>query len=320
MASYKLGSGGSEVAKVQRRLKALGYYRGPVDSAFGGATEAAVKAFQKAKKLAADGVVGPLTWKALFRKSVPEPELASRPLAYRCLALTGAFETGHGIPECFAGLSGDFDGQGISMGVLQWNFGQGSLQPLLTEISTKKPSLVKAIFQSNHDVLLAALDAEGEEAMRLARSIQHPVTHVIHEPWRGMFKALCRTEEFQAVQVRHANRLFAAAQGLAAQYGLRSQRAVALMFDIKVQNGGISNLVKAQILSDFRSLPSALAGEEAEVRRMTIIANRRAEAVNPRWIEDVRARKLCIAKGEGAAHGIRYELAAQFGITIASHA
>ena len=32
-----------------------------------------------------------------------------------------------------AGLSGDFDGQGLSFGVLQWNLGQGSLQPLLAD-------------------------------------------------------------------------------------------------------------------------------------------------------------------------------------------
>jgi hypothetical protein len=37
---------------------------------------------------------------------------------------------------------------------------------------------------------------------------------------------------------------------------------------------------------------------------MSIVANRRAEAANPRWVDDVRVRKLCIARGEGAVHGI----------------
>jgi hypothetical protein len=38
------------------------------------------------------------------------------------------------IPEtdgCWSGVSGNFDGQLISAGVLQWNYGKGSLQPIL---------------------------------------------------------------------------------------------------------------------------------------------------------------------------------------------
>jgi len=53
------------------------------------------------------------------------------------------------------------------------------------------------------------------------------------------------------------------------------------------------------------------------VRKMQIIANRRAEAADSRWIEDVRARKLTIANGVGVVHGVSIDLANQFGITLA---
>ncbi len=46
---------------LQQRLKALGYDPGPIDGAFGRSTIAAIKAFQKAHGLVADGVVGPKT-------------------------------------------------------------------------------------------------------------------------------------------------------------------------------------------------------------------------------------------------------------------
>jgi hypothetical protein len=54
------------------------------------------------------------------------------------LEITGGFETA-GNP--WAGISNDFDGQGISCGILQWNIGQGSLQPLVNscgEVAVKK--------------------------------------------------------------------------------------------------------------------------------------------------------------------------------------
>ena len=102
------------------------------------------------------------------------------------------------------------------------------------------------------------------------------------------------------------------------EYGLKSERAAMLMFDIGVQNGAISDLVKARIQAEFKRLPADLDTAESEVRKMQIIANRRAEAANPRWVEDVRARKLAIANGEGVVHGVRVDLASQYGITMAA--
>jgi hypothetical protein len=56
-------------------------------------------------------------------------ELLQQPLLKRCLALTGALETGKSAPECFSGLAGDFDGMGLSFGALQWNLYRKTLQP-----------------------------------------------------------------------------------------------------------------------------------------------------------------------------------------------
>lgn len=57
----KLGSKGSEVIELQKRLKELGYYKGKIDGGYGALLEKAVKAFQKAHKLAQLGNVGPGT-------------------------------------------------------------------------------------------------------------------------------------------------------------------------------------------------------------------------------------------------------------------
>lgn len=316
MAVYKLGSRGDEVLRLQERLTELGHYRGPHDGDFGGGTDGAVRAFQRAEGLEVDGKVGPDTWKALFDGDITEPALAGKPLIYRCLAMTGSFETSTGIPDCFAGLHGDFDGQGISYGVLQWNFGQNTLQPLLKEILSDHPDIIETIFHDHTDTLKEVLRDSRDEQLAFARSIQHAVKHSIHQPWRGMFKALGRTAEFQDLQVKYADRLFQTAREDCNDYHLWTERAVALMFDIRVQNGSIPGHVQARIMADFKEVPKVLAEPELEVRMMRIVANRRAEAAKPRWVEDVRARKLCIANGEGEVHGIHYDLGAQYGLGL----
>lgn len=56
--SWRNGSTGEEVEKIQTRLKELGYYTGAVDGHFGDATEKAYRAFQKAAGLLVDGIAG----------------------------------------------------------------------------------------------------------------------------------------------------------------------------------------------------------------------------------------------------------------------
>ncbi|MEV3990711.1 GH25 family lysozyme [Streptomyces sp. NPDC049837] len=62
------GAGGKAVEALQHQLTAAGH-AAEVDGAFGAGTEAAVKAFQKSAGLTADGVAGPLTWRALLARA-----------------------------------------------------------------------------------------------------------------------------------------------------------------------------------------------------------------------------------------------------------
>jgi peptidoglycan hydrolase-like protein with peptidoglycan-binding domain len=68
------GSRGQEVEDLQAALTALGHPVS-VDGVFGTATEAAVKAFQTAQGIDADGVVGKVTWINLDEADQSEPVL-----------------------------------------------------------------------------------------------------------------------------------------------------------------------------------------------------------------------------------------------------
>ena len=59
------------VAHLQQLLIDQGYDPGPVDGIFGPRTDAAVRSYQRDRGLAADGVVGPLTWASLTGAPAP---------------------------------------------------------------------------------------------------------------------------------------------------------------------------------------------------------------------------------------------------------
>lgn len=317
MIALSLGSSGDEVRKVEQRLRELNFYNGSIDGVFGGGVQAGVKSFQNANGLPADGVVGPRTWTALFPQSEPPvaPSIAAEPVAQRCLALTGAFETSTGVPDCYCGLAGNFDGQGLSFGVLQWNLGQGTLQPLLLDMFTGHHAVAASIFHEQLDDLTNVLQSSREEQLRWAASIQDPRRCTVFEPWQGFFKALGRTPEFQEIQVEHAERIRRNAASMCQRFGVNSERALALMFDICVQNGSIGAAVTMRIRADFDRIRSDDPAS-VEVSRLRAIANRRAEAASPAFIEDVRVRKLTIANGSGTVHNVPYDLERQFGIRL----
>jgi hypothetical protein len=67
------GSKGPAVAELQQRLEASGFSPGPIDGDFGPRTDRAVRAFQNARGLVVDGIVGPNTWGALEGAVEPPP-------------------------------------------------------------------------------------------------------------------------------------------------------------------------------------------------------------------------------------------------------
>jgi len=316
MPILQLGSQGQEVMEIQRQLKSLGLYQGPIDGDYGGGTYASVKAFQQRQGMEANGKIGPEAWKALTRTEMPTPSIWAEPLDYKCLALTGTIETGKGAPDCFGAVSGDFDGQGVSYGVCQWNFGQDTLQPLLRKMFERHPDLSRAVFQENLAVLQEALQKpHGEQMDFVRRTLLNAAGQVI-QPWKGMFLSLGRTREFQDIEKEAAAGIYQAGLELCRTLGLWSERAAALLFDIKVQNGSIKAKTLELILAEFKTLPAQLTPDEAEVAKMRIVANRRAEDSNPRWVEDVRTRKLAIAEGSGTVHGLLLDMEQQFGLKL----
>ena len=77
MAEPNLQKGSTDpaVRDLQEALKALGHDPAPIDGVFGTTTETAVKAFQQARGITADGIVGKVTWINIDEADQSEPVL-----------------------------------------------------------------------------------------------------------------------------------------------------------------------------------------------------------------------------------------------------
>jgi hypothetical protein len=244
---------------------------------------------------------------------------STTPLLQRILNMTGYFENSVYTPQSYSGISNNFDGQGISVGILQQNIGRGSLQPLLKKMDKEHPEVLKKVFGKDYESLHQMLGQSHESQMQWAKQIQRPGKDGVNpwSRWKKEFQALGRTPEYQQVQIGAAQNVYSKALRLSKQFGLKSERGVAFMFDIVTQNGGIEKpglQIGKDILKDIEALKKS--GKDSEEARMIIIAEHRADACNPRWRSDVLKRKRTIAKGHGAVHGEKIDLDQQFGITL----
>ena len=91
------GSEGADAKTVQRRLKDLGYYTGRIDGEFGKASVEALKRFQTANGLIADGKAGRTTYAILFSNMAK----TAAKLGLKC-EVSMDQHMGCGVGACFA--------------------------------------------------------------------------------------------------------------------------------------------------------------------------------------------------------------------------
>ena len=116
-APLRAGASGLLVAEVQRLLCLIGDSPGQVDGVFGPATTAAVRRFQRAQRMTADGIVDAATWRSLHRidRAGRRPAPDHRPVAGEAGEQAGRLaiaerRSGGGARVPYAAVAGAADG------------------------------------------------------------------------------------------------------------------------------------------------------------------------------------------------------------------
>jgi hypothetical protein len=166
---------------------------------------------------------------------------------------------------------------------------------ILRAVNARAPQDMRAAFGEHTEEILAIIASPPAAREAWAGRIADGAE--LRQPWRGAFAALGMLPLVREIQRDFARaRYFRPALNTAVRFGLSSELGVALCFDIHVQNGGIKPAAEERIRAARRP------ASERELR--SVIGNAVADAALPQFRDDVRARKLAIATGEGRVHGM----------------
>jgi hypothetical protein len=232
----------------------------------------------------------------------------------KALSITGKFE-GSGYDN----VTGNFDGQGISAGILQWNIGQGSLQSkILKPYLLKHGSIDKLeIFPDKIMDMLAK--STPQSGIRLTVVHMHLAKRNKLAPtWIKAWKKFLTMPEVIELQKLACDSVADQAIHYCKQWDMLTQRAFCWFFDLVTQNGGLKGVTKPIVdqLKLINAIRFASPKNEDLWSRKTISAEQvtlmiasfeRAILSRAAYQKDVMDRKGTIAIGIGYVHGEKFD-------------
>jgi len=293
---FSQGLSGAIARDIQANLLKQGFFAGDhdkfIDGDFGGHTVAALQQLQSARSLPQTGAVDDTTWGQLTTDALPT-------LFERCLGLTASFE-GNGYTQ----IEGNFDGAGLTWGIIGFTLSNGEIQGLLREIEQTAPGTLARVMGVDLAAQWAARSAQPiAQQLAWADSISSGPSKLGLPPaWIDAFQRLGQEPLVQRLQMHHAyDSYFVPAAATASSLGLTTELGLALCFDCHVQNG------KARVLAVQDLLRAGRAPTEAQQR--VTFARAVASHARAAYRDDVLARKMTVATGAGSVHGRTYTLA-----------
>jgi hypothetical protein len=206
------------------------------------------------------------------------------------------FEGGN---SAYQALADDFDGMGTSFGLIQWNFGAGTLGPLLLKMMNADPAAFAGCFgaNANFDALKSAITAASVSqqliwARRLIASNR--------AAWKAAFVAIGTNPTFnqiqrqQAITHYHARALtvIASLRRISSDLMVNVEvRSYVAIFDLCVQQNGIDNVldsIKAKVLA---------AAPTTQLALVTMAVQQRALSAKAKYVADCMSRRMGILTG-----------------------
>jgi hypothetical protein len=219
-------------------------------------------------------------------------------LKQKTVAMSAFFETSNSYPISYGVTSGNHDQMGISHGVLQFNLGQGTLQPLFIHLNTNYNQMCRDIFGLDYTEWSDMLGTTVAEQVAWGESItdrtRNAEGYKLYIKWENYFLALGQTQPSIDKQTTYAEEWLPNTLKWHKDLGLWSRRGFALLWDINVQMGRLMPL--NLILNDFKAIDTTgKTRQQIEEEKLYIILNRASFHNRPnQYSQGVYDRKVMI--------------------------
>ena len=211
------------------------------------------------------------------------------------LRVSGGYE-GRGNLDYHA-LADDFDDQGMSFGLIQWNFGQNTLGPILLQMYDHDSVAFENSFPpgtSYQDLETNLVNGDQQAQLTWVRNI----LRTNRAGWLEAFHNLGDVEAFQAIQLQGALEYHDNVMEC-----IRIMRRIApdlmreilvttyvALYDLCVQQGSID---RGQTVNNITSRHASESPRD-QVEFLTVVVQERARTANSRWRADAMSRRMGI--------------------------
>ncbi len=222
------------------------------------------------------------------------------------MKLSDALRVAIGVTRVYegGGVTWDFDGAGVSLGLLQWNIKAKTLQPMLSAILESEDGH-KLFPGTEYESLKTMLASSFDVQMEWVKGINDYENKAIKEPWLTAFKAMMATETWKALEAKHTKTYADIAVADTKWSGVNSVRSYCVFFDTAVQCGGMGSALKLALSAAKPFLLQASKDgkfKNTENDKAWLIACAGSRALisymsNPAFAMNVFKRKLGLAEG-----------------------
>lgn len=295
-ASGRVPPSGTVIADLQLTLNSAGAGHLDADGLFGKQTELALRAYQTSRGLTPTGTVTDATWTSLIGTAEPS-------IFQRCLQLTASFEGTQ-----FTEVVGNFDGAGITWGIIGFTLKNGEIGKILAAAQQRYPDLVVKAFGDDaaEIIRIAGPATSAAQKIQWADSVSRGANkYAVAEPWKTYFHDFGSFREIQKLQIDRAHDAYwTGAVKDATVLAMGEELDLMLLYDVRVQNGGMSS--KGRMATARTAI--AQQNPKTAADRRQIVAQVVADTIG-KYRQDVLSRKMVIATGGGMVHGGQYHLA-----------
>ena len=225
-----------------------------------------------------------------------------------CLKITSKFEG-----ASFDTVTGNFDGQGMSLGILQWNINQGTFRAYILN------HLDLLMFDYFPVPITPLYSMDNSASMAWVKDVVLDMNGNVKPEWNDAFKRFLTESSVINLQKRACDKYFHRAKEICGILGFthENKRAMAFSFDIAVQSWSLgidrpeANHSQADSITQIYGVDNYMLWnglEMSEEQQILIIAaHLRALKCKPEWRNVFFTRKCTIALGLGIVNKEKHD-------------